>query len=98
MNWYIGQEIVCVKTHPKRAVVSGRIYTIKGLRINPCSCCNVLIDIGIRGDKPMKCFCGLVYEANGAWWFHESRFAPLDADISELTEILEQPIKQVVKL
>jgi hypothetical protein len=101
MNWYIGQEIVCVKTHSQGAIKRGQSFKIKGLRNSRCGCKTVLIDIGYTDNKPLWLCddCGrLGQDSSPVWWFDESLFAPLDQDISELTEILEQPIKQVQEL
>ena len=97
MNWYIGQEIVCVKTHSNKAVVRGRTYTIKSLERSPCKCPDVLIDVGLSdyGDLYQCCDCRMSFEdTSNVFWFSEYLFAPLDQDISELTEILSQPVKQ----
>ena len=46
-NWRIGQDIVCVKTHPKGVVKEGELYTIKALRTTTCKCSEVEIDVGV---------------------------------------------------
>ncbi len=98
MNWYIGQEIVCIKTHPKGVVKRGKIYTIKGLITSFCGCDRVKIDIGAersQGDNVYS-FCGRcsISQKNytNAWWFSESRFAPLEYNQDAINELLEQPI------
>lgn len=100
MNWYIGQEIVCIRTHSQRKVIYGKTYVIKGLRETSCKCNYVLIDIGIRiSFSKSFCYrCGDLNFADSIGYFNEILFAPLDQDISELTEILEQPIKQIQEL
>jgi hypothetical protein len=101
MNWFIGQEIVCVRAHPDSSLVRGKTYTIKALCMAYCSCSHILIDVGIRFDpsRGNRCvICDFRYNSGGIGWYNESRFAPLDQDISELTEILEQPIKQVQEI
>lgn len=98
-NWHIGQEIVCVKTHSLGYVKRGKTYTIRGLKKTHCPCKFVIIDIGMAAKVGLgKCnVCGLLdSEKVSEYWFNESLFAPLDQDISELTEILEQA--NVVKL
>lgn len=98
-NWRIGQDIVCVKTHPKEVVKEGEIYTIKALRTSTCKCSEVEIDVGVLDKGEFSLYqticrkCGVEHNegTNGTWWFSETRFRPLDelADISELTEVLE---------
>jgi hypothetical protein len=94
MNWYIGQEIVCIKSHSNLAVIKGKIYTINGI-VKPC--CDVLLDVGITIHTPLvQCsICkGLRYANGDEWYLSESLFAPL-MDISELTEILERKEEKV---
>ncbi len=99
MNWYIGQEIVAIRTHSQRLIIRGRTYKIKQLQITPCKCNNVDIDVGIPHtyNGIVECnMCGIKYSSNGHTWIDERNFAPLDQDISELTEILEK--ENVVKI
>lgn len=101
-NWYIGQEIVCVKSHSLGLVVRGKTYTIKALQSSSCKCIDVEIDVGIIHDSTRftdytQCSsCNTIFYSGSTCWFGESLFAPIDQDISELTEILEQA--NVVKL
>lgn len=93
MNWYIGQEIVCIKSHSKNAVVKDRIYTIKGIR---SKCCHNQLDVGVTTDiTNFYCrSCGHEYNDIGVWWISEKLFAPL-MDISELESILNQQKEKV---
>lgn len=93
MNWYIGQEIVCVKTHSEKAVIRGRTYKINGLKRSYCNCGHTIIDVGIA--SPANCIhfcakCKFQYRSVGICYISEQLFAPLDQDISELTEVLEK--------
>ena len=96
MNWYIGQEIVAIRNHPQRYFKKGNTFKIVGLQQGVCGCAGVDINIGFGGNtwKMQYCNkCGQTYDTNSTIiWFGEKNFAPLDQDISELTEILEQPI------
>jgi len=98
-NWYIGQDIVCINTHSKGIVKDGEVYTIQGLRQR---CCCIEINVGISLFSIMqRCKdCGHRIESDGIWWLHEHRFAPLDTltDISEIEEILSQPIESLFKI
>lgn len=88
MNWYIGQDIICVKTNLSKDLVKDKIYTIKGLRNGICKCANVLIDVGINASISS---CDIHNVKIQGAWHKETLFAPL-ADISELEELLkEQP-------
>ena len=93
MNWHIGQEIVCIKTHTTGVIKRVQIFTIKGLRESYCKCNMVEIDIGIEESGNHRCsFCGWrSIEVWQQWWFSEHRFAPLEYDQQAIDELLEQP-------
>ena len=97
-NWYIGQDIVCIKTHPEGLVKEGEIYTIKAL----CKCCNINIQVGVKSPTGLSycIYCDKNFYPDTYQWFSEIRFAPLDTltDISEIEEILNQPIEQLFKI
>lgn len=96
MNWYIGQEIVCIKSHPNGVVIEGKIYTIQSLKKGHCKCSETLIDIGAKTSKPhlvggwANCpNCKESYKKEGHnWWLSESRFAPLEYDQQAIEELL----------
>lgn len=84
MNWYIGQEIVCVKSHSEKAVVKGKVYTIKSLEKR---CCFMGIDVGIIdpnnyiNDYGICRSCGgklKVFKNGNKWWFSEQLFTPIE--------------------
>lgn len=88
--FYIGQDVVCIKTHSMGIVKEGDVYNIKELRKG---CCDVQIHVGLLTDtKYTRCFCGKLELGNGIIWFSESLFKPLDelSDISELLEVLNK--------
>lgn len=101
MNWYIGQPVVAVRTHSEGVVKKGQEFTIIGLQKPHCKCKdNVFIDVGVRecmdGYDEEECpSCGHISAPNSTYWFSETLFAPLDQDISELTEVLnsKQPFE-----
>lgn len=90
MNWYIGQEIVCIKTHSLGLIKEGEIYIINGLANG---CCDVKIDVGIQGQYAHyschKCSKRNIPKPFSNYVFSETLFAPL-MDISELEQILNQ--------
>ena len=104
MNWYIGQDIVCIKTHSQGVVTKDQVYTINALRLTPCCKKVIEIDIGkvvpaIYGSKTDCVICGRTYNnSDKNWWITERMFAPLDslADISELTEVLSHPAFEII--
>lgn len=92
MNWYIGQEVVCVNSENTRMVVKDKVYRIKGLQTSPCKCGMIVIDVGAVSDaRTQGCFkCGSCWSKTGPTiWLDETRFAPL-MDISELESILKE--------
>jgi hypothetical protein len=99
MNWHIGQEIVCIKTHPEGIVKRGKIYTIKGLTESQCKCQGVQIDVGATYDSKFytgrsQCLdCGWLSSVpSEVWWFSERRFAPLEYNQDAINELLEEPV------
>jgi phage FluMu protein Com len=92
MKWYIGQPIVAIKNHSQGVFKKGQEFVIKGLQTSLCKCGCVLIDIGSTAgfNGIAKCpDCKQVAEiGSNINWFAEVMFAPLDVDISELTELL----------
>lgn len=86
MNFKIGQEVVCLKSHPEGAVKEGEIYTIKDMKIDCCK--YFVLDVGVS-SQPMnphlkigqKCLCVMGIHSivnDGIWWLDHSRFKPLD--------------------
>ena len=91
MNWYIGQPIVAIRSHSQQLVIKGQEFVILGIKKSKCKCFGADLDIGLKGNwRFCKCpRCGVVENYNGIGWVADLLFAPLDQDISELTEILE---------
>jgi len=98
MKWYIGQPVVAIKTHSWKYFKKGQDFKIIGLRASGCKCNAVTINIGIINPAgSMICTrCSTrIPNTDGYCYFSEFSFAPLDQDISELTEILtkKQPFE-----
>lgn len=105
MNWYIGQDIVCInakgaetiRTKEHSGLKEGQVYTIIGLRKG---CCWVEVDVGIpsiaSATSHVCTKCNSTTPLTAIWWFRENRFRPLDelVNIDELTEILNEPAFQ----
>lgn len=100
MNWYIGQEIVCIKTHSRGAIVKGKVYTIQGLKQG---CCSVFIHVGVFaklthgkfGFKTLCSLCGKLTDdgADPTYWFSETLFAPIEYDSQAIEELLQIEVK-----
>lgn len=96
MNFYIGQRVVCVETHPEGFVIAGQQYTITGIH-NQCKC-GVCITVGFRepavdyiGERVWCMDCGSALRAKTLeWTFFPQRFRPLDT----LTETMERIEKE----
>jgi hypothetical protein len=89
MKWYIGQPIVAIRNQKQNVFKKGQEFKIKALRQSDC-CSHILIHIGIDASNvfsKMCCsICGRLRDTDS--FYSERNFAPLDQDISELTEIL----------
>lgn len=106
-NFHIGQDVVCIKTHSEGIVKKGSVYVIKGLKLG---CCTIFVDVGIKapnlngsGTFEVNCFkCKKITycHTDNTHWIGASLFAPLDTltDISEIEEILNQPIEELFKV
>ena len=107
-NFHIGQDVVCIKTHSKGIVKEGDVFTVKGLRESTCKCNDIEIHVGIYDTLGYNSYrnscmiCGWQGEltTSNVWWFSNILFAPLDTltDISEIEEILNQPIEELFKV
>ena len=99
-KWYIGQEIVCVRTHSRGIVKSGEIYKIVGLSTSKCKCSNLkLIDVGVKATADFgRCgICDTRYpKIKDAWWLGEILFAPLEYDQNEIEKLLEIKIEEKI--
>ena len=96
-KFYIGQDVVCIKTHSQRIVVKDEVYPCNGLS-KKCDC-GVAIDVGIIVPVPIgelyKCAdCRKTIRSDGKWWMDIKLFVTLDSlvNIDELTEVLTEPI------
>ena len=100
-NWHIGQDIVCIKTHSEGDVKEGDVYTIKGLKDG---CCGVEINVGLKiASESTGLICRNCEQFEfpdklRTFWLSEILFAPLEelTDISEVEEILNQPIENLL--
>ncbi len=91
-QWYIGQEIVCIKTHSNSLVIEGRTYTVASLMQG---CCEVKIDVGIpRTISCIRCPpCNAHYGYNdGIRWLSERLFAPLEYDSQAISELISNKV------
>ena len=78
----VGQEVVCIKSHPEGVVKKGLIYTIRA--IGECGC-GLQLDVGFihpDGGKWIT-LCCLDCDKEGVlgdstWWLKSNRFIPLD--------------------
>lgn len=99
MNWYIGQDIVAIDTHPNKIFKKGDVFTIKGLQIQFCKCKYVVINVGKIANFTQyictRCNCSRP-QTDSVYWFDEHMFAPLDSFVNQ--EELEEVINQVVTI
>ena len=102
-NWYIGQDVVCIKTHSEGVVKEGETYTIKSLKEGFCNCISVLIHIGIFDDSTHEMCqdCDIIVPSTGnILWLWEGLLGSPDTLTcsSEMEEILNQPIEELFKV
>ena len=91
MNWYIGQEVLCIK--PVDDLKKGKLYVIQGLIKGNCPCHDILIDIGYSiNAKRITCVKCLKrdIEINYIRYYADNRFTPLEYDSEAISELLEQ--------
>lgn len=92
-NWYIGQQIVAVKSCSYFNY--GDIFIIRDIKPKPCKCHGLCFDIntfnqhkgGLHGC--CKCNCEAWVDNKVFSYHYEHWFAPL-GDISELEELLKE--------
>ena len=95
IKWYVGQPIVYIQTHSQGIVKKGQEFVIKGIK--SCKCNDINLDIGILAPSnalyATSCECGnrIIDKIH---WFSQQLFAPLDVNISELTEILTKEFQE----
>ena len=103
IDYTIGDEIVCINNksmvnkYKKPSLILNNVYKAYSLILCPCGCKNILVDVNLPKDN-IRVYC---YNSNklistNIRYVSASRFKKLDnlVNISELTEILEQPIEQ----
>ena len=105
IDYTIGDEIVCVRTHSQGIVKEGQIFTCLGLKKSPCQkCASYLVNIGIKSSNKIGevfTHCSNLHQYDkptiddGNWWFNVTLFRSLQKiDISEALEVLqEEPFK-----
>lgn len=98
-KWYVGQPIVAIKNSSCGSIKKGQEFKIQGLMGFFCSCKEINIDVGIKAVmNTSRCErCNKTFPNNYILWKVERLFAPLDQDISELTDILKEPIKELIE-
>lgn len=99
IDYTIGDDIVCIKTHSQGVVIEGNVYKCKALKGGKCNCKDkYLVDIGGKSvsDYSNCRICGTRYEdADGVFWINASMFRKLDTlvNIDEIHELLNEPIE-----
>lgn len=96
IDYTIGDDIVCVKSHSQGTTKEGQVFVAKALSM--CSCGAAIVDVGKKFQIPnaihfSKCtYCGTRIRTE-ILWLDANLFRKLDTliDISELTEILKEP-------
>ena len=96
-KFYVGQEVLCIKTHSGGEVIKGEKYIINGIK-RGCEHTNLLLDIGKASETTRnKCrYCNYSH-IDIILWFSCYLFSPIDNELSELTaeDILEEELVKV---
>lgn len=98
-NFYVGQDIVAIRNHSNGMFKEGDVFHIKGLKQGCCERGKLKIDIG-HYLEDTHTFCTHCKRKNnpGIQWYNSDSFKPLDSlvNIDELTEVLNEPIFEVM--
>jgi hypothetical protein len=97
--FYVGQKVVCIKSHSDLEYKKGEIYTIKGIAKNRCKCSLYLIDIGVtsindRNYTTEYCYgCKTINKWQSIHWYLPSGFSPLQESVFpslKLSKVIEK--------
>ena len=92
MEWYIGMEVVALKTFEEYKIKKGQVFTICGLRSPKCKCNVIDLDIGIIEDDGFQ-YCDVCNTkdivTNGIAWQDERDFVPLEYDRQAIEELIQ---------
>lgn len=78
--FYVGQKVVCIKTHTIGIYKQGQVFTITDVYIQKCGC-KWVVNIGVFSNIPtMECSsCGFNYSQDNG--FAASSFKPLQESV-----------------
>jgi hypothetical protein len=99
VDYTIGDDIVCVKTHSRGVVKENELYVARALKTQSC-CSRVVVDVGVGVKDNVDCDicdCGsITRNIDSVWWLDAHRFKKLDSlvNIEELTEVLSETVPQ----
>ena len=77
-------ELLCIRSHSQKAVISGNSYLLISDK-PPCNCRDI-VNVGISvykspdyiGSEINECeSCKVRYKNDGIWWLHKSLFAEI---------------------
>lgn len=103
IDYTIGDDIVCIRTHSLKIVKEGDLKTCLGLRPAACNCSTFEVNIGIKskqqipiGELAICSKCGITHIVqDNTWWLASHLFKKLDTlvetEYNELLETLEKP-------
>lgn len=91
-EFYVGQRVVCVRSHSMGVVAVGKTYVVNGVR--KCAICpRHALDVGIASPNPWAmslCVCGSTKESMGIYWVGERLFRPIDSLTEQMDRIEEE--------
>ncbi len=92
----VGKKVVCIQTHSMGKVIKDKLYPVKEIRISPCQCKSVELDVGINHESKGSFYycptCSCVISEGDTWWFNSVLFRPLDYSFAN--EAIEKAFEQ----
>ena len=96
MSFYVGQKVVCVKTHSAGVTRAGQVFIVRAVMI--CTCGHVTIDVGSVSycSQTLCALCHRTYDSGDRWPEAASRFRPIEDLTTSLaeTEVKRQVIER----
>ena len=95
--FYVGQEVVAVKTHTDRDYIKGQVHKITSCVPGGCKCVGWDVTIGVRENVEFESFCctcghSEILPANSEVVYHHTNFAPITSQFKtiEYSSVIEK--------
>lgn len=95
-SFRIGGKVIAVKVHSQNLFKKGDIFKIWGLKESCCNKGQLVLDIGFAAPFGGMCpVCGYM-DNSKIGWFHSKLFVPLDDMQTELSEVTEASVDEII--